>query len=149
MQRLRLVDLMVLVALAAPACDRVTDSEDTERTSAVKAVVETPEQAAVRRHLAREERRATIESLKTRVASMPSSAERQAVEQQLRATYAEHVANVEGATPLPGPLELRPSPSLRTRAQNDALIAKIGKYDMTNPADVAEWSRVKTQELGQ
>ena len=145
--------LFVIVAgLMGTACDHSPDQADeTSKRSAIQVAGDTPDQATAQKVRVRNERRATIDSLKAQIAPLPDSPERRVCEQQLRAIFADHVADVEGILPVPPPgapgVETRPP--TRTSAQNEALAAKIAKYDMRNPADVAEWSRVKAQVLGQ
>jgi len=109
---------------------------------------ETPEQAAVRKHKDRADRRAKIDDLKGKLAGQPDSAQRRAIEQQIKDTLDQHAADVEGV--LPGTLTTAKlgEPQGMQPAQRDRLLTKMADYDMRNAAHARAWAVAKRQELG-
>lgn len=131
------------------ACDRSTEPvETTEKQSAVAAGRKTPEEAATARLNAQMDRRAAIDRLKAQAASMQDSPARRGLEKQMRAAFDGYVGGVQGLA-ASGNVDAIPLPSPRSPERTAALLAKMGRYDLTNPSDAAEWTRVKAQELGQ
>ena len=136
-------------AFMIAACDRSAEPVDaTEKQSAITAARKTPEEAAAARLSARSEHRATIDKLKAQAASMPDSADRRALEKQMRSEFDGYAAGVQGLA-AHGNVDAIPLPPPRSPEKTASLLAKMGQYDLSKPSDAKEWARVKAQELGQ
>ena len=144
----RVLEAGTIVCVLVGACTRSPEPVPATETRSALTGAKTPEQAAIRKLRDRTQRRATLDDLKARLASMPESTERRALAQELRATFDGYVSGDEGLAAR-GNADAIPIPPARTPEQTTSLLAKMSQYDLKKPSDAAEWARVKAQELGQ
>jgi hypothetical protein len=88
--------LCAFLLVAFAGCSRSPEPTQVAEVRSALVTPQTPEQAAVRNLQERAQNRATIDDLKARIAPMPDSPERRALQQQLRSTLEGYVAGMDG-----------------------------------------------------
>jgi hypothetical protein len=127
-------------------CDNPHGITPLEQKASALGATETPEAAAERRRTQREARRARLDALKGEIAAAPDEPTRANLHATYDAEWKESIGETEGVS-LPTPAAPL-APKEMSEAQRQRLLKKMKDFDMSKPADMAAWARIKHQELG-